>query len=71
LWFRSFNAPVLTCVFHRSTLRHPNVVVFYGACTAVPNICIVTEWISKGSLRVVLEDRSVCKPLLLRVVLLR
>jgi serine/threonine protein kinase len=40
-------------------LRHPNVVLFIGACVRSPNICIVTEWIPKGSLRDVLADGSV------------
>lgn len=33
-----------------STLRHPNVLLYIGACTKPPNICIVTEWCGKGSL---------------------
>ena len=28
-------------------LRHPNVVLFMGACTSPPNLCIVTELASK------------------------
>jgi serine/threonine protein kinase len=42
-----------------STLRHPNVVVFYGACTTPPDLAIVTEWVARGSLRAVLEDESI------------
>ena len=33
-----------------STLRHPNIVLYIGACTVPPNICIVTEWCDQGSL---------------------
>lgn len=33
-----------------SQLRHPNVVLYIGACTKPPNICIVTEWCEHGSL---------------------
>jgi tRNA A-37 threonylcarbamoyl transferase component Bud32 len=43
-------------------LRHPNVVLFIGACVRSPNVCIVTEWIRKGSLRDVLADGSVKLP---------
>lgn len=40
-------------------LRHPNVVLFIGACLRSPNMCIVTEWIGRGSLRSVLSDNSI------------
>ncbi|KAM2621680.1 hypothetical protein TB2_026402 [Malus domestica] len=30
-------------------IRHKNVVQFMGACTRPPNLCIVTEFMSKGS----------------------
>ncbi len=43
-------------------LRHPNVVLFIGACIRSPNVCIVTEWIRKGSLRDVLADGSAKLP---------
>nr|AVG22651.1 MAPKKK4 [Plasmodiophora brassicae] len=33
-----------------SQLRHPNVVLYIGACTVPPNVCIVTEWCDRGSL---------------------
>jgi tRNA A-37 threonylcarbamoyl transferase component Bud32 len=31
-------------------LRHPNILQFMGACTRPPNLCIVSEFVSKGSL---------------------
>lgn len=31
-------------------LRHPNIVMFLGACTKSPNFCIILEFCSKGSL---------------------
>ncbi len=31
-------------------LRHPNIVMFLGACTKSPNFAIVLEYCSKGSL---------------------
>jgi len=42
-----------------SQLRHPNVVLYIGACTMPPNVCILTEWCSRGSLYDVLHDFSV------------
>lgn len=45
-----------------STLRHPNVVLYIGACTAPPNVCILTEWCARGSLHDVLHDYSVHLP---------
>lgn len=31
-------------------LRHPNIVQFMGACTKPPFLCIVTQYVSRGSL---------------------
>eukprot|EP00890_Picochlorum_soloecismus_P002134 jgi/Picsp_1/2921/NSC_01146-R1_flag-tagged protein kinase domain of mitogen-activated protein kinase kinase kinase len=31
-------------------LRHPNILQLMGACTTPPNLCIVSEYVSKGSL---------------------
>mmetsp|Transcript_24246 Transcript_24246/g.24180 ORF Transcript_24246/g.24180 Transcript_24246/m.24180 type:complete len:120 (+) Transcript_24246:1629-1988(+) len=31
-------------------IRHPNIVMFLGACTKPPNLCIVLEYCTKGSL---------------------
>jgi hypothetical protein len=42
-----------------SQLRHPNVVLFLGACTAPPDVCIVTEWAERGSLHDQLYDPTV------------
>ncbi|KAL3527264.1 hypothetical protein ACH5RR_011920 [Cinchona calisaya] len=36
-------------VFIMRKIRHKNVVQFLGACTRPPNLCIVTEFMSKGS----------------------
>lgn len=33
-----------------SVIRHPNIVMFLGACTESPNLCIVLEYCSRGSL---------------------
>eukprot|EP00002_Diphylleia_rotans_P009051 TRINITY_DN1906_c0_g1_i6.p1 TRINITY_DN1906_c0_g1~~TRINITY_DN1906_c0_g1_i6.p1 ORF type:complete len:617 (-),score=115.92 TRINITY_DN1906_c0_g1_i6:770-2620(-) len=39
-------------------LRHPNVVLFMGACLDVPNVCLVTEYMPKGNLYDVLHTES-------------
>ena len=45
-----------------SQLRHPNVVLYIGACTVPPHICIATEWCGRGSLHDVLDDHSLHIP---------
>jgi len=42
-----------------SQLRHPNIVLYIGACTKLPNVCIVMEWCSRGSLFDILHDMSI------------
>ncbi|XP_069316280.1 guanylate cyclase 2G-like [Eulemur rufifrons] len=37
-------------------LRHENIVHFFGICTEPPNICIVTQYCKKGSLKDVLGN---------------
>ncbi len=39
-----------------SELRHPNIVLFLGACVKKPNLCIVTEFAKRGSLKDILES---------------
>lgn len=38
------------------SLRHPNVVMFLGACTKPPNLAIVLEYCSRGSLWSILQN---------------
>ena len=38
------------------SLRHPNIVLFMGACFDKTNLAIITEWMPKGSLHSVLHD---------------
>lgn len=40
-------------------IRHPNVVLFLGACTRQPNLCIILEYCSRGSLWSLLHDLSI------------
>jgi sterile alpha motif and leucine zipper containing kinase AZK len=42
-----------------SKLRHPNIVMFYCACTKAPNYYIVLEYVSRGSLEKVLLDKTI------------
>jgi len=41
-----------------STLRHPNIVSFVGACWGQELICLVLEWVPRGSLADLLEDKA-------------
>jgi len=40
------------------TLRHPNIVEFLGACVEPNRMCIITEYLSNGSLEDVLERKA-------------
>jgi serine/threonine protein kinase len=52
-------------------VRHKNVVQFIGACTKPPNLCIVTEFMSCGSVYdYIHKQKAVLKlPMLLRVAI--
>ncbi|XP_055624109.1 speract receptor isoform X2 [Toxorhynchites rutilus septentrionalis] len=39
-------------------MRHDNLNAFIGACTEPPNICIITEYCPRGSLKDVLENED-------------
>ncbi|XAR73720.1 Dual-specificity kinase [Bertholletia excelsa] len=58
-------------VFIMRKIRHKNVVQFIGACTQPPNLCIVTEFMSRGSIYDFLhKQKGVFKlPALLKVAL--
>ncbi|GMJ05640.1 serine/threonine/tyrosine kinase 46 [Hibiscus trionum] len=58
-------------VFIMRKVRHKNVVQFIGACTKPPNLCIVTEFMSGGSVYDYLhKQRGVFKlPTLLKVAI--
>lgn len=40
-------------------LRHPNIVLFMGACTEPETPCIVTEYLGRGNLANILLDESI------------
>ncbi len=40
-------------------IRHPNIVMFLGACTKSPNLCIILEFCQRGSLWSLLHDLSI------------
>ncbi|XWS29146.1 hypothetical protein CRYUN_Cryun24cG0003300 [Craigia yunnanensis] len=58
-------------VYIMRKIRHKNVVQFIGACTRAPNLCIVTEFMARGSLYDYLhKQRGVFKlPSLLKVAI--
>ncbi|OVA07591.1 Protein kinase domain [Macleaya cordata] len=39
-------------------LRHPNIIMFVGACKKPPVFCIITEYLAGGSLRKYLHQRE-------------
>ncbi|KAF9919100.1 hypothetical protein FBU30_011173 [Linnemannia zychae] len=43
-------------IFNMRELRHPKLVEFVGVCLAPPNICIVTEYVPKGTLASILAN---------------
>ncbi|KAF8950180.1 hypothetical protein BGZ52_003415, partial [Haplosporangium bisporale] len=43
-------------IYNMRELRHPKLVEFIGVCLAPPNICIVTEFVTKGTLASVLAN---------------
>ena len=40
-------------------MRHPNIVMFLGACTKPPKLAIVLEYCSRGSLWGVLQNHDI------------
>ncbi|KAK3224421.1 hypothetical protein Dsin_011446 [Dipteronia sinensis] len=58
-------------VYIMRKIRHKNVVQFIGACTKPPNLCIVTEFMARGSLYDFLhKEKGVFKlPSLLKVAI--
>lgn len=40
-------------------LRHDNLLGFVGACVDPPNVCIITEYCSRGSLKDILDNEDV------------
>eukprot|EP01135_Chromosphaera_perkinsii_P010533 Nk52_evm43s2152 gene=Nk52_evmTU43s2152 len=55
----SLKIDLLTEIYLRSQLRHPNINTFYGAVLE-PEVIMITEWSPQGHLRKVLYDKS-CK----------
>jgi serine/threonine protein kinase len=42
-----------------TTLHHPNIVVFMGACITQPNICLVMEYLPRGCMYDFLREKDV------------
>lgn len=49
---RSFREEILLT----ASLKHPNIVNFVGACWARELICLVLEWVPKGSMQQLLDE---------------
>lgn len=45
--------------FAMESLRHPNIVMFMGACTKLPNLAIVLEYCSRKSLWNLLQNHDI------------
>ncbi|XP_055899880.1 atrial natriuretic peptide receptor 1-like isoform X2 [Biomphalaria glabrata] len=41
------------------SLKHTNLATFHGACTEAPNICVLWEYCSKGSLEDILHNTDI------------
>ncbi|XP_059142324.1 receptor-type guanylate cyclase gcy-28-like isoform X2 [Physella acuta] len=41
------------------SLKHTNLATFHGACTESPNICVLWEYCSKGSLEDILHNQDI------------
>jgi len=50
---RAFRSEILLT----ATFRHPNIVHFVGACWGQELVCLVLEWVPKGSLTELLNDQ--------------
>jgi len=51
---RAFRAEILLT----ATLRHPNIVNFVGACWGGDLVCLVLEWVSRGTLGGLLQQAA-------------
>lgn len=43
---------IVTSLRQMKELKHENLVQFFGACVEPPNVCLVTQYCKKGSLKV-------------------
>lgn len=59
LCMQQINSLVLKFLLKLRDIRHDNLNAFIGACTEPPNICIITEYCSRGSLKDVLENEAI------------
>uniref|UniRef100_A0A8C5Q0I2 Guanylate cyclase n=1 Tax=Leptobrachium leishanense TaxID=445787 RepID=A0A8C5Q0I2_9ANUR len=45
--------------FDMREMKHENLVTFFGVCTDPPNVCLVTQYCKKGSLKDVLQNNDI------------
>ncbi len=46
-------------IFDGSTIRHPNLLLFMGACTAGGQLAIVTEYVPGDNLQNILKNEKI------------
>ena len=57
--FGIFFVARVTRLIRYSRLRHPNIVCFMGVCLAQQELCIVMEYMKRGSLKEILQNKNV------------
>ncbi len=53
------NRQVFVEVLQMSEMSHPNINTFVGICPDIPHICIVMEYAPRGSLKHIIENKSI------------
>ncbi len=53
------NREVFVEVLQMREMSHPNINTFVGICPDTPHICIVVEYAPRGSLRYIIENKSI------------
>lgn len=52
---------MLTSLRQMKEMKHENLVQFFGVCVEPPNVCLVTQYCKKGSLKVSPPPRSTAR----------
>uniref|UniRef100_A0A3B4X5A2 Guanylate cyclase n=1 Tax=Seriola lalandi dorsalis TaxID=1841481 RepID=A0A3B4X5A2_SERLL len=55
----NFQKPSIIMEFSMKEMKHENLVQFFGVCIEPPNVCLVTQYCKKGSLKDVLKASDV------------
>ncbi|CAH2323134.1 guanylate cyclase 2G-like [Pelobates cultripes] len=57
--FRVRKASILRELRVMREMKHENLVTFFGVCPEPPNVCLVTQYCKKGSLKDVLQNNDI------------